>query len=92
MSTEGPDAVVSVSDDGIGISSEDAEHVFEKFFRAPDAAATVGGTGLGLAVAMDIVASHEGTLEVESTPGAGSTFVVRLPVGVQQPSPASIDG
>ena len=92
VSTEGPDAVVSVSDDGIGISTEDAEHVFEKFFRAPDAAATVGGTGLGLAVAMDIVASHEGTLEVESTPGAGSTFVVRLPVGVQQPAPASIDG
>ena len=88
---EGPDAVVSVSDDGIGISPDDAQHVFDKFFRAPDAAATVGGTGLGLAVARDIVSSHEGTLEVESMPGAGSTFVVRLPLGVQQPTAASVD-
>jgi signal transduction histidine kinase len=87
---EGPDAVVAVSDDGIGITPEDAQHVFEKFFRAPGSAATVGGTGLGLAVARDIVTSHQGTLEVESTPGTGSTFVVRLPLGVQQPTAASV--
>ena len=86
---EGPDAVVAVSDDGIGISPEDAQHVFEKFFRAPGAAATVGGTGLGLAVARDIVTSHQGTLEVESATDAGSTFVVRLPLGVQQPATTS---
>ena len=86
---DGPNAIVAVSDDGMGISPEDAQHVFEKFFRAPDAAATVGGTGLGLAVARDIVTSHQGTLEVESTPGAGSTFVVRLPLGVQQPTAAA---
>ena len=88
---DGPNAVVAVSDDGIGISPEDAQHVFEKFFRAPDAAATVGGTGLGLAVARDIVTSHQGTLEVQSAPGAGSTFVVRLPLGVQQPATASVN-
>ena len=87
---DGPNAVVTVSDNGIGISPEDAERVFEKFFRAPDAAGTVGGTGLGLAVARDIVVSHQGTIEVESTPGAGSTFVVRLPLGVQQPAAASL--
>ena len=86
---EGREAVVTVSDDGIGISPQDAPHVFEKFFRAPDAAATVGGTGLGLAVARDIVSSHEGTIEVESEPGKGSTFLLRLPLGVQQPAPAS---
>ncbi|HEX4526373.1 MAG TPA: ATP-binding protein [Gaiellaceae bacterium] len=80
--SEGAEAVVAVSDDGIGISAEDAPRVFEKFFRAPDAASTVGGTGLGLAVAADIVASHEGTLEVSSTPGAGSTFVLTLPLVV----------
>jgi signal transduction histidine kinase len=80
--SEGPDAVVAVSDDGIGISAEDAPRVFEKFFRAADAAATVGGTGLGLAVAADIVGSHEGTLEVSSSPGAGSTFVLTLPLAV----------
>lgn len=81
--SEGTDAVVAVADDGIGISPEDAPRVFEKFFRAADAA-TVGGTGLGLAVAAEIVGSHEGTLEVSSTPGAGSTFVLRLPLGARQ--------
>ncbi len=84
--SEGRDAVVSVSDDGIGISPQDGQRVFEKFFRAADAAATVGGTGLGLAVARDIVSSHEGTLDVQSAPGKGSTFLLRLPLGVQQPA------
>jgi signal transduction histidine kinase len=78
--SDGPEAVVAVSDDGIGISEEDAPRVFEKFFRAADAASSVGGTGLGLAVAADIVSSHDGTLEVTSTPGAGSTFVLTLPL------------
>ena len=87
---EGSDAVVAVADDGIGIRAEDAPHVFDKFFRASDAAATVGGTGLGLAVARDIVLSHEGTLHVESEPGQGSTFVLRLPLGVQQQAPATV--
>ncbi len=88
VGSEDRNAVVSVSDDGIGISRQDAPRIFEKFFRAADAAATVGGTGLGLAVARDIVVSHEGTLEVESVPGRGSTFVLRLPLGVQQPAAA----
>ncbi len=85
---QGGNAVVSVSDDGIGISAQDAPRIFEKFFRATDAAATVGGTGLGLAVAQDIVVSHEGSLEVESVPGRGSTFVLRLPLRVHRPAPA----
>lgn len=80
----GDDAIVAVADDGIGIDREDAAHVFEQFFRAADAAATVGGTGLGLAVARDIVTSHDGTLEVESTPGVGSTFVLSLPLGARR--------
>jgi signal transduction histidine kinase len=88
---DGGDAVVAVSDDGIGISSKDAPRVFEKFFRASDAAASVGGTGLGLSVAGEIVASHGGTLEVSSTPGAGSTFVLRLPVTRAAGTSDSID-
>jgi len=88
---EGGEAVVAVSDDGIGIRAEDARRVFEKFFRAPDAAASVGGTGLGLAVARDIVLSHEGTLEVESELGEGSTFVLRLPLRVQRAAAAPVN-
>jgi signal transduction histidine kinase len=74
------DAVVAVSDDGVGIETEDVDQIFEKFFRSAEAIKTVGGTGLGLAVAREIVASHGGTLEVESTPGVGSTFVVTVPL------------
>jgi signal transduction histidine kinase len=76
----GPDAVIAVSDEGVGIMPEDTEHIFEKFFRSAEATKTVGGTGLGLAVAREIVTSHGGTLEVESTPGEGSTFVVTMPL------------
>jgi signal transduction histidine kinase len=78
----GTDAVITVSDDGVGIEPEDVEQIFEKFFRTAEAIKTVGGTGLGLAVAREIVASHGGTLEVESTPGVGSTFVVTVPLQV----------
>jgi two-component system phosphate regulon sensor histidine kinase PhoR len=83
VGADGSDAVVTVSDRGIGIKPADASRIFERFYRASDAAMTVGGTGLGLAVARDIVDSHEGTLEVESKPGEGSTFVLTLPQRAQ---------
>jgi signal transduction histidine kinase len=76
----GGDALFSVSDDGVGIRPEDAERIFEKFFRSPEATRSVGGTGLGLAVAREIVVSHGGVLEVDSIPGQGSTFVVKVPL------------
>jgi len=79
--TTDSEAVVAVADDGVGIRAEDTERVFEKFFRSDAASTTIGGTGLGLAVAQEIVTSHGGTIEVESTLGAGSTFVVTVPLG-----------
>jgi signal transduction histidine kinase len=81
------DAVVTVSDEGVGIRPEDTERIFEKFFRSAEATKTVGGTGLGLAVAREIVSSHGGRLEVSSTRGEGSTFVVTMPL--QAPSQGS---
>jgi signal transduction histidine kinase len=76
----GPDAIIAVSDDGVGIKTEDTERIFEKFFRSAAVTKTVGGAGLGLAVAREIVVAHGGTLEVESSPGVGSTFVVTVPL------------
>ena len=70
---------LSVVDEGLGIPAEERARVFEKFFRGADAAAGIGGTGLGLAVAREIVTSHGGRIEVESEPGRGSTFTVTLP-------------
>jgi signal transduction histidine kinase len=72
-------AQLSVVDEGMGIPVADRARIFEKFFRGPGAAAAIGGTGLGLAVAREIVTSHGGRIEVESEPGQGSTFTVRLP-------------
>jgi two-component system OmpR family sensor kinase len=74
-------AVVTVSDTGIGIEPADAGRIFEPFVRL-DAARSrdTGGAGLGLAIARSIVAAHRGTLTVESRPGAGSRFTIRLPL------------
>jgi signal transduction histidine kinase len=76
-----PDVVVlQVEDRGCGIPAEERARVFEPFFRA-ESARRLGhaGVGLGLAVARRIAVSHGGTISVESEPGGGSRFVVRLP-------------
>lgn len=74
-------ATIKVSDTGIGIQSEDLPHIFERFYRAdPARSRDRGGSGLGLTIAQSIVREHAGSIEVESTPGKGSTFIVRLPV------------
>ena len=72
-------AELSVEDQGMGIPIGERARIFEKFFRGADAASGIGGTGLGLAVAREIVTSHGGRIDVESQPGHGSTFLVRLP-------------
>ena len=74
-----PAAVLEVADQGPGLSREQAEHVFERFYRA-DPARTVGGTGLGLAIVAALVAAHGGASWVESTPGQGATFCIALPL------------
>jgi len=71
---------ISVADTGPGISAEAQEHIFDRFVRG-DAARNraAGGTGLGLAIARWITDAHGGRISVESKPGAGSKFIVRLP-------------
>ena len=67
-------------DTGIGIAEEDRTRVFEEFFQARSPLhAGVKGTGLGLAFAQRIAVTLGGTVELTSTPGVGSRFVVRLP-------------
>lgn len=74
-------ATVRVADTGIGISSEEIDHVFTRFYRASNAmAGAIPGTGLGLAITKDIVARHGGRIDVASTLGAGTTVTVSLPV------------
>jgi two-component system, OmpR family, phosphate regulon sensor histidine kinase PhoR len=76
----GSEVVLTVSDTGIGISAEDRERLFTRFFRSADAHdLAIQGIGLGLAICKSIVDAHGGSIELESEVGRGSTFRVRLP-------------
>jgi two-component system phosphate regulon sensor histidine kinase PhoR len=68
---------ISVTDTGIGIEPEQQARVFERFYKA-DRGRGAGGTGLGLAIVKHIALAHEGNVSVESRPGHGSTFTMRL--------------
>lgn len=74
-------AAIAVTDNGIGMTPEQQERVFERFYRA-DASRSrqTGGTGLGLAIVKHVSATHLGDVQVFSKPGVGSTFTLRLPV------------
>lgn len=74
-----PAAVLEVADGGPGMPAEEAERVFERFYRA-DPARGRGGTGLGLAIAAGLVTAHGGTVDVDTAPGEGATFRVVLPL------------
>ncbi|MGE3403206.1 MAG: sensor histidine kinase [Vicinamibacterales bacterium] len=79
--TEGPRAVLSVRDTGMGIDAADVPHVFERFYRADRSRNRhAGGAGLGLAIVKKVVEDHGGTVECHSTVGEGTEFVVRLPL------------
>jgi two-component system OmpR family sensor kinase len=86
--THRPAAVLEVTDHGPGLTTEQAEHVFERFYRA-DPARTIGGTGLGLAIVAALVAGHGGAAWVRSVPGDGATFCIALPL---TPEAAHPDG
>ena len=83
LQRDGDSALLSVRDTGIGIPIDDHEAVFQRFFRTEEARVrAVQGTGLGLPIVASIVHAHQGTIELDSTPGEGAEFRVRLPLHV----------
>jgi signal transduction histidine kinase len=74
-------AVIEVRDHGLGIPPKEQRRIFEKFYRVPSPTVQqIPGTGLGLTLVEHVVAAHGGRVEVESTPGEGSTFRLRMPL------------
>ena len=72
---------ITVTDTGIGISKEDQQKIFDRFFRVDKARSREqGGSGLGLSICKWIVEAHQGKLSVESDIGKGSSFIVKLPL------------
>jgi signal transduction histidine kinase len=70
-------AEVSFADTGVGIPEENLKKIFDPLFTTK-----TKGTGLGLAICQEIVSKHKGTIDVKSRPGKGSTFAVKLPLGI----------
>jgi PAS domain S-box-containing protein len=81
LAVSGGEAAITVADSGIGISEDDRERLFERFFRAGNAMErAIPGTGLGLAICKGIVDAHHGRLAVDSTLGCGTTVTVTVPL------------
>jgi two-component system OmpR family sensor kinase len=73
-------ATLTVADDGPGMRPDDAAHAFERFWQAePTACHPRRGTGLGLAIVAELVAAHGGTITLDTSPGAGTSFTITLP-------------
>ena len=80
LSTDGSYAVIEVIDRGIGIDPKDRPRLFQRFYRGAGGSAHKQGFGLGLSIARQLVAGQGGSIDVESIPGAGSTFRIILPI------------
>jgi signal transduction histidine kinase len=74
-----PIAIITVSDDGPGMSDADAARAFDRFHRG-DTSRGTGGSGLGLAIVEQAARSHRGSVELNTAPGQGCAFIVKIPV------------
>jgi signal transduction histidine kinase len=81
LNRSGKDILFKVADNGIGIPPEDIDRIFEKFYRIKtEQTKSVGGSGLGLSIVKGLVNAHNGSVNVESEVGKGTTFIVSLPL------------
>ncbi len=79
-SAKGDDVCFAVRDNGIGLSARARSKIFERFYQVDQSLSRrAGGCGLGLSIVRLIVEAHGGSVEVDSQPGKGSTFTIRIP-------------
>jgi PAS domain S-box-containing protein len=82
---DGSNAVIEIRDSGVGISADEIPHLFTRFYRATSATEhAISGTGLGLAIVKEITDAHHGAIQVDSSPGVGTTMRVLLPLDANQ--------
>ena len=82
ITTSAGSVQIDVADNGPGIAPQDLPRIFERFYRVDRSRSRdMGGTGLGLSIVKHVAQVHGGQIDVDSTPGKGSTFRLRLPVG-----------
>ena len=79
LSSDSGKAILQIKDSGCGISAKDLPHIFDRFYRA-DASRHLSGNGLGLALVKAVVNAHKWELDVTSTPGIGTTFIITIPL------------
>ena len=85
-------AVLEVSDSGIGIAPDDLKHIFKRFWRGERSRSrATGGTGIGLAIVSELVGAHDGRIEVDSDLGQGTRFRVLLPAASPEPADRAAD-
>jgi two-component system, OmpR family, sensor kinase len=83
-------AVLTIADEGPGLAAADAAHAFDRFYRAEESRARASaGSGLGLAIVRSVIEAHHGTVTLETAPGAGATFTIRLPIAAHEGSQAT---
>lgn len=86
--SEGERCLLTVSDQGIGMTEEQLTHIFDRFYRVDASNTAVKGVGLGMSIVRNIVLAHDGDIQVESQLGGGTTVRVSLPVTRPQPNPS----
>jgi two-component system OmpR family sensor kinase len=85
---ENGSALIEVADSGPGLSAEDEQRVFERFYRADQSRSrSSGGIGLGLSIVAAVAQAHGGTVAAESEPGRGATFRITLPLAANGDEP-----
>ena len=71
---------LTIRDQGIGMSAEEVERVFDKFYRVDSSNTSVGGLGLGMSIVQQIIQGHQGSIQVDSAPGQGTSVTLQLPL------------
>lgn len=80
VDVKGKNALINISDTGVGIDEKDLPYIFDRFYRVDKARSSGNGLGLGLSIAQSIIYAHKGQVRVHSTPKRGTTFHITLPV------------